>query len=212
MKSLNYFFIFGFLVLVYILYRLFRSKTSLIVSSSSGESSIPVAAFSSASSPSSTGVRRLWELTCDEYNKFTGKKFNAGVLTVVMNNPGAIFYFGDDWLGLDKTRSEYGKISAFSSVSYGVRAHVKTLLNYYRLHGLDTVRSIITRYAPPGVHNNHTDNYIKFVSDFLGVSSDQVLLMTDKEFLARFAYAQHIVEAGFSWVSFDLYLSKAKEL
>ena len=48
-------------------------------------------------------------------------------------------------------------------MAYGYRAIFKILFNYYRNYKLDTIRKMITRWAPPE-DNNHTEAYIKTVS------------------------------------------------
>lgn len=50
----------------------------------------------------------------------------------------------------------------FESLSYGIRALILLLKRYRTTHGLKTIKTIITRYAPP--IENDTDSYIKTVS------------------------------------------------
>ncbi len=68
--------------------------------------------------------------------------------------------------------SPHKRLTAFSSVVYGVRAMVK-ILRTYRRKGYVSYRSIITRYAPPS--ENDTDAYIKYVCKKCGaIPTDMV--------------------------------------
>ena len=60
------------------------------------------------------------------------------------------------------------RFEQFIAPEWGIRALAKTLLTYSRKHGLNTVRGIIDRWAPP-VENN-TEAYINQVAGKLGVS------------------------------------------
>jgi hypothetical protein len=148
--------------------------------------------------------------TAAEYNSRTGRRIKD-VPTVMHNNPGAIFYF-DNWLGLDKSRCNKGALAHFTAVEFGIRAHVITLRNYQIRHNLATPAQIISRYAPENTHDNHTENYIEFVCDFMNIEPDTELKFeSNPEQLATFAYAMHIVEAGFAWVEYGEYLKALKD-
>lgn len=86
------------------------------------------------------------------------------------NNAGNIKK-GESWQGMADSQTDPVFI-VFKSPEYGYRAMTKVLMNYQRLHGLSTVRQIITRYAPAS-DNNHTDNYIAFIAKKIGVPADQ---------------------------------------
>lgn len=80
-------------------------------------------------------------------------------LGVRYNNPCNIRYSKlNTWKGQLGQSKGFCK---FSSMDYGVRA-VLAILRSYRFHyGLDTIRKIITRFAPPS--ENDTESYISFV-------------------------------------------------
>lgn len=86
-------------------------------------------------------------------------------------NPGNIRKSRDDWQGLDSPRDD-GEFFRFREHKYGIRAAAKIILNYQRLHGVYNIAGIIKRWAPAS-DNNHTDNYIKFVSDATGIPAYQ---------------------------------------
>ena len=94
------------------------------------------------------------------------------------NNPGNIRW-GSDWLGLKKDgKSQDPSFCVFESPEYGIRALARLLRNYQRLYGLDTVRKIIGRYAPPV--ENDTQSYIMTVAKQLGVEPDTAINTNDE--------------------------------
>lgn len=91
------------------------------------------------------------------------------------NNPGNIrINNANDWLGkVPVEKNSDGEYEQFVAPQYGVRA-IGKLLRTYRRNGFDTIEEIITRYAPE-VDNNHTTNYINFVSGQTGIPKWQTL-------------------------------------
>lgn len=88
------------------------------------------------------------------------------------NNPGNIRH-GSNWQGLNpNSRNIDPAFCVFTSSVYGIRALAKVLINYKKIHGLNTVRQIISRYAPP--NENQTTAYIQSVAKQLGVVPDTV--------------------------------------
>lgn len=87
------------------------------------------------------------------------------------NNPGNIRH-GEKWEGLSDKQTD-SSFCIFVSPEYGIRALAKVLLTYYKKYQLNTVKKIISRYAPP--NENETESYIKSVANQLGVASDEVI-------------------------------------
>ena len=59
----------------------------------------------------------------------------------------------------------------FESMPWGYRA-IFVLLDTYRIrHGLETIRDMISRWAPPS--ENHTEIYIRAVADAVGIADDR---------------------------------------
>ena len=96
-----------------------------------------------------------------------GKNAARGVRN---NNPGNIKRTGDNWLGLRSVQSD-PVFFQFDEPVYGIRALGKLLLNYESRYGLSTLRGIISRFAPSS--ENHTESYLRFVSDQLGIGPDE---------------------------------------
>jgi hypothetical protein len=100
------------------------------------------------------------------------------------NNPGNLRLTRTPWQG-QKPEQADADFAEFVSPLYGLRALMKTLLAYYHRHGLDTVLSIINRYAPP--HENATDAYVHAVSKRLGVKRTERLNLAAKPVLVALA-------------------------
>ena len=92
------------------------------------------------------------------------------------NNPGNIRH-GDAWQGLAEQQTD-SSFCVFRSPEYGIRALAKVLLNYEKKYGLNTVRKIVSRYAPE--NENDTESYIKSVAGQLGVDTDEPITVRDK--------------------------------
>lgn len=89
-----------------------------------------------------------------------------------LNNPGNLRRTSDNWQGLAATQSD-PEFFEFIAPEYGIRAMARTLLNYQQNYGLNTVRQLITRWAPPT--ENPTDSYVSAVASRLGVSPDATI-------------------------------------
>lgn len=97
------------------------------------------------------------------------------------NNPGNL-ELGSPWQGLAKQQKDK-RFCTFVDPTFGIRALAVTLITYHdkrkAANGtrIDTVREIIERWAPSV--ENHTDNYIRFVSKSIGVTPDQNINLHD---------------------------------
>lgn len=107
------------------------------------------------------------------------------------NNPGNIVRTEPrtPWQGvvqLSEALSRDGRFEVFQSPVWGIRAIARTLITYQDKHGADTVRKIITRWAPPKgrdeqgrYYSQDTEAYIRKVSSALVVTPDQRIDVTD---------------------------------
>ena len=110
------------------------------------------------------------------------------------NNPGNIRH-GANWLGLNpNVRNIDSAFCVFTAPVYGIRALAKVLINYKRIHGLNTVRQIVSRYAPP--NENQTTAYIQSVAKQLGVYPDTVIDIEERGVLTVFIKAVIRMENG----------------
>jgi len=91
------------------------------------------------------------------------------------NNPGNIRKSADKWKGqLDPDPDFY----QFTTAEFGIRAMARILTNYQSLYGLDTIRKLMARWAPPE-DGNPTDIYADFVADQVGIDKDQPIEVKD---------------------------------
>lgn len=115
------------------------------------------------------------------------------------NNPGNIRW-GSNWQGLvEQTKRTDPDFCQFKEPLYGLRAMVKVILTYQTKYGLNTVESIIHRYAPP--NENNTQQYINRVCDALGVLPKQKLELTTNV-LEELLKAIIAVENGYSYYNY----------
>lgn len=91
------------------------------------------------------------------------------------NNPGNIVKSDIFWRG--EVPGNDKRFESFASPDEGIRAIGVIMQNYQRKYGLNTVRGLINRYAPPV--ENDTDSYVNAVAGALGVSPDAALNLAD---------------------------------
>lgn len=132
------------------------------------------------------------------------------------HNPGNIDRNTTRWDGMSADQSD-PRFVVFSAPEYGIRALAKVLLTYQRKHGLNTVATIIGRWAPPS--ENDTAAYVDHVAAKLGVGIDVPIRLDDAPVLtklvaaiiahenANYAYPDDVVRAGI-----DLALGKTVEV
>lgn len=109
------------------------------------------------------------------------------------NNPGNIRHDGTRWQG-ERIPSTDTAFKQFDSMAYGYRAMLKLLGNYSRLHGCHTIRTMVSRWAPPS--ENNTAAYIATVSRLTGIAPDQTIDIASRNQMCRLAAAMSQVENG----------------
>lgn len=100
---------------------------------------------------------------------------------------------GNPWQG-EVVPSKDSRFAQFTSMAYGYRAAFKLLNNYQRNYGLDTIRKMISRWAPS--NENHTEAYVKAVSDRSGVPADGQITTTNHDVMMPMVAAMSFVENG----------------
>lgn len=100
-------------------------------------------------------------------------------------NPGNIRDGAEKWAG--QTGADAGGMCTFESAHYGLRALAKLLLTYHDRYGLSTVRSIISRWAPPS--ENDTGAYIDSVCGQTSFGPDAWLRVGDPSVLSALVRA-----------------------
>lgn len=82
----------------------------------------------------------------------------------------------------------------FESTAWGYRA-IFVLLDTYRIrYGIDTIRGMIARWAPPS--ENPTDAYVRSVARLTGIAEDRPLDTRDRRTMIPLAAAISQVENG----------------
>lgn len=109
------------------------------------------------------------------------------------NNPGNIRLSGVKWQG-QKPQQEDASFAEFTEPVFGLRALMRLLLTYHIKYQLDTVESIINRFAPP--YENATDHYISSVAKRMGVGRGAALDVADKTTLLSLSRAIVLHENG----------------
>jgi len=121
------------------------------------------------------------------------------------NNPGNIRRTGDHWTGASMNQTDPDFV-VFDHPDFGIRALAKLLLTYYDRYGLNTISTIISRWAPPS--ENDTGDYIRDVAHHADVTPDQVINAHDPAILtilvnaiiahenANYRYDPAIIAAG----------------
>lgn len=89
----------------------------------------------------------------------------------------------------------------FRTMAWGHRA-MFVLLDSYRRKGYLTIRQMVTRYAPP--IENHTENYIRYVSEWSGVGADMPLDTLCSEMMISVIAAMSRIENGVPAVLADV--------
>lgn len=87
-----------------------------------------------------------------------------------INNPTHLEYHNIGWLGEIGTDGRY---SVFDTAVNGIRAGMINLHTMMTRDGRNTVRRIISAWAP--AHENPTEAYVSFIANRLHVSPDQPL-------------------------------------
>lgn len=103
-------------------------------------------------------------------------------------NPGNLDRTSAKWQGLVMEHEiTDSRFCQFIDPTWGIRAMAVTLITYQDKHGINTIRGIIGRWAPPV--ENDTGAYVKSVCKAAGIGPDERLD------IHRYAAMQPIVEA-----------------
>ena len=86
------------------------------------------------------------------------------------------------WLGMTGTCKGFVE---FGTREYGIRAWLVLMRNYRRKHGCETIRQIVTRFAPPS--ENDTERYIRYCCQGVMLDADCPLTaLIDYAFLGKY--------------------------
>ena len=82
----------------------------------------------------------------------------------------------------------------FESIEWGYRAIFILLDTYRSRYGLDTIRGMISRYAPPS--ENNTEAYIAAICDWTGLTADEPLDTRSRRVMVPIVMAMSRIENG----------------
>lgn len=121
------------------------------------------------------------------------------------NNPGNIDYSPrNPWQGqLPHDPKIEPRFCRFQSPEYGIRAIYKLLQTYQTKYGLNSVKAIINKYAPP--NENNTAGYINRAAADIGIGINDHLNTKDKKTGIALATAIVGVELGYQPYSPDVF-------
>jgi len=119
------------------------------------------------------------------------------------------------WQGLVE-KSKDAEFCEFHTLEYGWRAAIINIAVTYRKRGWNTIRKIITHWAPE--NENDTKTYIKFVASYSGIDENKELddIRRNREEYRRVLIGMAKFEQGFRWINavcidrLDKALSKAE--
>lgn len=116
-------------------------------------------------------------------------------------NPGNIRITKDRWQGLCPAQTDE-EFFQFTEMKWGYRALIRTLQNYRRKHGCQTIADFISRWAPRT--ENNTSGYITRVCREMQVPTSFVPDVDDKGTMCALAAAISQVENGIPAVMADV--------
>ena len=117
------------------------------------------------------------------------------------NNPGNIRSSATTYQGEIRPSTDKA-FKQFDSMAYGYRAIFMLLYTYQKRYGLDTLRQMITRYAPP--EENYTDKYIEAVAEWADIEPDLKIQTTSRHVMVPVVAAISRMENGVSAVMSDV--------
>ena len=111
----------------------------------------------------------------------------------IRNNNPLNIRVGNNWEGVVSQPTDHA-FEQFTEMKWGVRAAFIVLRNYIVRHKLNTIRKIITRWAPS--NENNTQRYIDIVSQLSGINPTEAIRYEDKDVMLRLVDAMIRVECG----------------
>lgn len=118
---------------------------------------------------------------------------NSKIPRGIRNNNPLNIRIGNTWLGEVKNPTD-NEFEQFVHVCYGLRAGFILLKRYINRYKLNTIKKIISRWAP---HNeNNTRSYINQVAKGMNIDPDTPLLYEDQNTICNLVYEMVYVENG----------------
>lgn len=109
------------------------------------------------------------------------------------NNPLNIRCSDNAWVGV--SGKDKDGFCQFTKPEYGIRAAARILQSYWERHGIDTLRGVITRWAPTD-DGNPVDAYVTAVSIWADIDPDDTINLFDYQIAYRLLMAMARFENG----------------
>lgn len=90
--------------------------------------------------------------------------------------------------------SQDAAFKQFISMEWGYRAMFVLLDTYARRYGLNTIRGMISRYAPPS--ENNTEAYIAAICEWTGIAADEEVDTRSRRDMVPIVVAMSRIENG----------------
>ena len=111
----------------------------------------------------------------------------------IRNNNPLNIRIGNVWLG-EVTEPTDPEFEQFVGMEYGLRAGFVLLRRYIRHYHKDTIRAIISTWAPS--NENNTEAYIQRVASSMNLDADEHIRYEDENTMCQLVAAMCLVECG----------------
>lgn len=111
----------------------------------------------------------------------------------IRNNNPLNIRIGNVWLGEVATPTD-PEFEQFVGMEYGLRAGFVLLRRYIRHYGKNTIRAIISTWAPSS--ENNTEAYIQRVASSMNLDADTTIRYEDEKTMCQLVAAMCLVECG----------------
>lgn len=109
---------------------------------------------------------------------------------------------GNSWLG-EAARPDESEFEVFVADKYGLRAGFIILRRYIRRYHKNTIRKIISTWAPTG--ENPTDMYVNYVSHSSGIGPDVIIKYEDVERMIAIVKAMAYFESHVQYTNAEIF-------
>lgn len=111
------------------------------------------------------------------------------------NNPLNLRISNIKWRGkVPVQHNTDGAFEQFDTIVLGIRAAMCCLRTYINKYRLNTVQSIIFRWAPPT--ENNTSAYVRRVCELMSISPARIISVADRAVFCSLAWSMAVVECG----------------
>lgn len=100
---------------------------------------------------------------------------------------------GNTWLG-ERDDPDDNEFEQFVSMIYGIRAGFVILRRYIRRYHINTIRMIVSRWAPSS--ENKTDAYVNTVAKTMNYDPDAEIRFEDRDTMCALVNSMIFVENG----------------